>query len=41
MVTNWCLRQDGVVAIPKGGSQEHILENRTGLAPERGANRLT
>ena len=27
IVINWCLRQDGVVAIPKGGSQEHILEN--------------
>jgi diketogulonate reductase-like aldo/keto reductase len=24
---NWCLCRDGVVAIPKGGSQEHILEN--------------
>lgn len=24
---NWCLTKDGVVAIPKGGSQEHILEN--------------
>ena len=41
IVINWCLRQDGVVAIPKGGSQEHILENRNGLAPGRGANRFT
>jgi diketogulonate reductase-like aldo/keto reductase len=24
---NWCLCRDGIVAIPKGGSQEHILEN--------------
>ena len=24
---NWCLCRDGVVAIPKGGSSEHILEN--------------
>jgi diketogulonate reductase-like aldo/keto reductase len=27
IVINWCLRQDGVVAIPKGRLQEHILEN--------------
>jgi diketogulonate reductase-like aldo/keto reductase len=27
IVINWCLRQEGVVAIPKGGSQEHIIEN--------------
>jgi diketogulonate reductase-like aldo/keto reductase len=24
---NWCLCKDGVVAIPKGNSEEHILEN--------------
>jgi diketogulonate reductase-like aldo/keto reductase len=24
---NWCLHQDGVVAIPKGNSVEHVLEN--------------
>jgi diketogulonate reductase-like aldo/keto reductase len=24
---NWCLYQDGVVAIPKGNSAEHVLEN--------------
>jgi diketogulonate reductase-like aldo/keto reductase len=24
---NWCLCKDGVIAIPKGNSEEHILEN--------------
>ena len=24
---NWCLCRDGVVAIPKSGSQEHVVEN--------------
>ena len=27
IVINWCLCKDGVVAIPKGNSTEHILEN--------------
>ena len=27
IVINWCLSQEGVVAIPKGNSVEHILEN--------------
>jgi len=27
VVINWCLCKDGVVAIPKAGSREHILEN--------------
>ena len=27
IVINWCLRKDGVVAIPKGNSTEHILDN--------------
>ncbi len=27
IVINWCLCQEGVVAIPKGNSTEHILEN--------------
>jgi len=27
IVINWCLCKDGVVAIPKGNSVEHILEN--------------
>ena len=27
IVINWCLCKDGVFAIPKGGSVEHILEN--------------
>lgn len=27
IVLNWCLCQDGVVTIPKGGTVEHILEN--------------
>jgi diketogulonate reductase-like aldo/keto reductase len=27
IVINWCLCKDGVVAIPKGNSAEHILEN--------------
>jgi diketogulonate reductase-like aldo/keto reductase len=27
IVLNWCLCHDGVVAIPKGGTVEHILEN--------------
>lgn len=27
IVLNWCLSQDGVVAIPKGNSVEHILDN--------------
>ena len=27
IVINWCLSQEGVVAIPKGNSTEHILEN--------------
>jgi diketogulonate reductase-like aldo/keto reductase len=26
IVINWCLRQEGVVAVAKGGSEEHILE---------------
>lgn len=24
---NWCLCKEGVVAIPKGNSEDHILEN--------------
>jgi diketogulonate reductase-like aldo/keto reductase len=27
IVLNWCLSKDGVVAIPKGNSQEHVLDN--------------
>jgi diketogulonate reductase-like aldo/keto reductase len=27
IVLNWCLCKDGVVAIPKGNSEEHILDN--------------
>jgi diketogulonate reductase-like aldo/keto reductase len=27
IVINWCLCQEGVVAIPKGNSEEHILDN--------------
>ena len=27
IVLNWCLCQDGVVVIPKGNSEEHILDN--------------
>jgi diketogulonate reductase-like aldo/keto reductase len=27
VVMNWCLRQDRVVVIPKGASQEHIFDN--------------
>jgi len=27
IVINWCLCKDGVVAIPKGNSKEHILDN--------------
>ena len=27
VVINWCLCKDGVVAIPKAGSREHMLEN--------------
>lgn len=27
IVINWCLCQDGVLAIPKGNSVEHIIEN--------------
>jgi diketogulonate reductase-like aldo/keto reductase len=27
VVLNWCLCKDNVVAIPKGGSREHLLEN--------------
>jgi diketogulonate reductase-like aldo/keto reductase len=27
IVINWCVSQKGVVAIPKGNSMEHILEN--------------
>jgi len=27
IVINWCLGKDGVVAIPKGNSTEHILDN--------------
>jgi diketogulonate reductase-like aldo/keto reductase len=27
VVLNWCLCKDGVVAIPKGNSEEHVLEN--------------
>lgn len=28
VVINWCLCKDGVVAIPKAGSREHMLDNR-------------
>lgn len=39
IVINWCLCKDGVVTIPKGGSEEHVLENcaATGwrLTPEQ------
>ena len=27
VVINWCLSKDGVVAIPKAGSREHLLDN--------------
>jgi diketogulonate reductase-like aldo/keto reductase len=27
IVLNWCLCKEGVVAIPKGNSEEHILDN--------------
>jgi len=27
----WLLRQDGLIAIPKAGSPEHVRENRAAL----------